>query len=171
MKAPPGPQDGFPPYGILSDAIIGDVTGKQARVVCIERVRHGFPAVTQRHRERQWFALRDTWGITAGERFLNRSPRFLAEFRAAVAPREKPKPVRPHVTIPRTAPEEMAHPWVSPANPEVHAAKYAPKGTRETVEQFLARGGTVTKVPSCHVTAQTLAALAKLREGFPKSGL
>lgn len=166
----PRPGDGLPPYGILSDGVIGDVVGKQARQVCVERVRRGFPAVTQRHRERQWFALRDLWGVEAAERFLARSPRLLAEFRAAVSPRAKPVPMRPFVTVPRTAPEEMSAAWKGPANPEAHAAKYAPNGQRETVEEFLARGGTVTRVPSCQVTPETLLALAKLREGFPKAG-
>lgn len=170
--APPGPDDGFPPYGILSDSIIGDVVGKQARTVCNERERLGFPAVTQRHRERQWCALRDVWGVEAAERFLARAPAMLAAFRQTIAPREKAKPVRPFVTVPKTSPDPLETAWGAPVNPEAHAAKHAPqpKGRRETVEEFIARGGRVNRVPSGTVTPRTLRILEQIRDGFPRAG-
>lgn len=171
---PPSPTSGHPPYGILSDAIIGDVTGKQARTVCNERIRLGFPPVTQRHRVRQWQCLHSAWGVEAAERFLARSPGLLSEFRAFVATLGTKKATKnrlPFVTVPKTSPQELSQSWsFAPAMPEVLAEKRAkaePK-RRETVDEFVARGGKVQIVESGVVTAKTLAILAKLREGFPR---
>lgn len=173
MRALPRPGEGFPPYGILSDSIIGDVIGRQARTVCKDRERLGFPAVTQRHRERQWLALQNLWGVEAAERFLARSPAMLAAFRQTIAPKDTAKPFRPFVTVPKTSPDPMSSQWGAPVNPEAHAAKHGKKSTgkAESVEEFLARGGAVTRVPSGVVTESTLRVLAQIRDGFPRAGL
>lgn len=168
VAAGPDPKHDRQPFGLVADFVIADIAGLSRFTVRVERERRGIPAGPKGGTDWQRFV--DAWGAeratayVAGTRYAAKlreflSPRPTAEARRAIPSRLRALPVELRDSAPTVDPERAAQ-----RKRERHPV---PAGHVETVDEFLARGGSVNRVPSGVVTERSLRILEALRTGFP----